>query len=61
MESKFVLTWRKTGEELLDWGLDFFADECDLKRALANLKAQGVHQYATYRLAGRVPELSSEY
>lgn len=58
---RYVVTWRKTGEDVLDWGHTVTDNRSDTERVVARLIEQGVHQYHTYPIGEMVAELSSAY
>ena len=58
---RYITTWRKPPPNVLDWSHHASEDEWEAAQVVANLKAQGVHQFHTFRLGEMLPKLSSEY
>lgn len=60
MNDRFITTWRKT-DKVLEWDHYVSETEKDATRVVDNIKAQGVHQFHTFKLGEQIPALSSEY
>lgn len=61
-EQRHVIFWRKTlPDHILDWDYRTIEPYEDIKTYVRNLKDQGVHQYAVYKLGEKLEEHSSKY
>lgn len=58
---RYVILWRKTGEQCLDWDSYLAMDYDEAQQVIKNITAQGVIQYHTYPVGDMVPELSSAF
>lgn len=58
---RYIVLWRKTGEQCLDWDSYLALHYDEAKEVIKNITAQGVRQYHTYPIGEMVPELSSSY
>jgi hypothetical protein len=58
---RYVITWRKTPPNILDWDVYFARDRSEAEQVVKNITARGVHQYGVYPIGERVADLSSEY
>ncbi len=62
LQARYIVLWRKAPpDNVLDWDQAFCFDLDEVKQVVKNITDQGVHQYRTIALGGKVTELSSEY
>lgn len=58
---RYIVLWRKPAPDNLDWDFYVCEDTEGVERVIDQIKKQGVHQYRTYELGEKFPDLSSEY
>lgn len=58
---RYITTWRKTGEHVLDWDHHVSDSEEEVEKVIKNITAQGVHQYHTWKLGEFQKDRSSAY
>ena len=61
MTDRYITVWRNPAPGNLDWEHYVSEDRKEAERVVENIKAQGVHQFWTYAIGLRLPDLSSEY
>ena len=58
---RYLVTWRKPAPDFLDHDYYICEDLREVDKLIKNIKEQGVHQYNTFILGGRLVSKSSTY
>ena len=61
MTDRYIAIWRNPAPGNLDWDHYVSEDRKEAERVVVTIKIRGVHQFSTYAIGDRLPDLSSEY
>jgi hypothetical protein len=61
MTQRYITLFRKPAPNQLDWDFYISEDADEMRRVVANIADQGIHQYSTYSLGDRIVDRSSVY